>query len=242
MKSKYRVVADTLEEEIIKGSYNKDKKIPTEEEIGKRFEVSRNTVRKAIEYLVKKGSVYQVQGSGVFIRENEHLCKDNSESKIINLQNMYGLSKDCPGKNIYTKIIDFKLIEADEFLAKKIKCKLGTPIYFVNRVRIIDECIASIEYSYFNKEAIPYLNEEIIQKSIYNYITKDLNLTIGVVDRVVYAEYLSTKDASIYGFEEGSPALINENVAYLTNGQVFDYSRVVLNYKNVKFSFLANLK
>ncbi len=235
MKAKYKIVADTLESEIRSGVYSESKKIPTEEEIGERFGVSRNTTRKAIDLLVQKGWVYQVQGSGVFVREM-------TEGTVVNLQNMNGLTEDFPDKKIETKVIDFKLIEANQDIADKMQCKLGTPIYFVNRLRVIDDETYSIEYSYFNKDLILYLNDEIIKKSIYNYIREDLKLTIGLVDRIFYADYVSDTDAKLLGVEKNAPAIINENKTRLANGEIFDYSRAVLNYKNVKFTLLSNLK
>lgn len=48
MQPKYEFVAKTLEKEIIERKYNDDKKLPTEEELMKVFQVSKNTIRKAI--------------------------------------------------------------------------------------------------------------------------------------------------------------------------------------------------
>lgn len=236
MKAKYKIVADTLEEEIRNGVYSENKKIPTEEEIGERFEVSRNTTRKAIDLLVQKGWVYQVQGSGVFIREM------SENENIVNIQHMNGLTKDFPDKKIETRVIDFKLIKADKEISKKMQCKIDTPIYFVNRVRLLEDEVYSIEYSYFNKDLILYLNEGIIEGSIYNYIREDLKLTIGLVDRLFYADYVSDKDAKLLGIEKNAPALVNENKAKLANGEIFDYSKSILHYKHIKFEFLSNLK
>lgn len=235
MSVKYKKVADELEKEIYQGVYNDKKKIPTEEELCQRFEVSRNTTRKAIQVLVQKGCVYQVQGSGVFVREQMN-------ENYVNLQNMNGVTKDFPGRNVETKVVDFKLIEADEELSDKMQCNIGDPIYFVNRIRIIDGEKYAIEYSYFNKNLVLYLNEEIVRGSIYNYIREDLKLTIGIIDRFIYADYISDRDAKYLDIEKGAPALVNENKAKLNNGEIFDYSKTILNYKNIKFTFMSNLK
>lgn len=112
MVVKYKMILDKLEKEILEGVYNKNNKIPIEEEIRKRFNVSRNTVRKAIDNLAKKGYVYQIQGSGVFVKDVE----ENLNCNIINLQNMHGLTNDLLNKNITSKVLDFKIIKADEFL------------------------------------------------------------------------------------------------------------------------------
>lgn len=238
MQVKYKMVADILQREIDEGLYNENNRIPTEDELRNRFEVSRNTIRKAIELLVQRGRVYQVRGSGVFVRNT----KKHDVYNIISIQNMNGVTKDFPHKKVRTKVLDFKLINADEELAEKMECKVGAPIYFVNRLRFLDDEVYTIEYSFFNKELILYLNEEIINGSIYGYIREDLKLNIGLVDRIFYADYISDRDAELLDLEKNAPALVNENTARLANGEIFDYSKSISNYKNVQFTFLSNLK
>lgn len=238
MKAKYKIVADILEKEISEGVYNENEKIPTEEELGKRFEVSRNTVRKAIECLVQKGCVYQVQGSGIFLRKSI----DNDNINTINIQKMNGVTNDFKNKKIETQIIEFKLIKADKNISNKMNCKIGTPIYYVNRLRLIDKNPDIMEYSYFNKELILHLNENIVKGSIYDYIRDNLKLSIGLIDRIFYGDYLTDKDRKYLRLEKKAPALICENMARLSNGEIFNYSKSVHNYKNIRFSFLANLR
>ncbi|OPJ55656.1 GntR family transcriptional regulator [Alkalithermobacter paradoxus] len=235
MAAKYRVIVDTLEKELIEGVYIETKKIPTEEELMSRFGVSRNTIRKAIEVLVSRGYLYQVQGSGIFVREAAF-------KGYVNLERLKGLTTDFPTNKIETKIIDFKLTHADKDLAQKMRCEEGSSVYFVNRLRMVDGKPFGVEYSYFNKAIVTYLNEEIIQKSIYDYIRYDLNLTIGFADRIIYADIISDKDAKILGLPKNSPALINDNIVFLNNGEVFDVSRTIHHYRNVKLLKLSNFR
>ncbi|MDQ7862157.1 winged helix-turn-helix domain-containing protein [Peribacillus frigoritolerans] len=68
MGVKYRMVVEQMEKEILDGKYTLNTKLPTEEELMKKFDVSRNTIRKAINILVEQGYIYQVQGSGIFLQ------------------------------------------------------------------------------------------------------------------------------------------------------------------------------
>ena len=70
MAIKYKEIADCLDKEIRDGIFNQTKKLPTEEELIKEFEVSRNTIRKAITQLVNRGYIYQVQGVACFYVRN----------------------------------------------------------------------------------------------------------------------------------------------------------------------------
>jgi GntR family transcriptional regulator, transcriptional regulator of bglA len=65
--------------------------------------------------LVNLGLIYQVQGSGMFLREK-------SETDTINLGSLRGLTKDLTSKLIETKILDLHVLEADEAKAKQMRC------------------------------------------------------------------------------------------------------------------------
>ncbi|MDD3942565.1 MAG: GntR family transcriptional regulator [Sphaerochaetaceae bacterium] len=65
--SKYADIATILRDEIARGSYGAEGKLPTEQECVKRFEVSRQTVRQAISCLRHEGLIRQVQGSGTYV-------------------------------------------------------------------------------------------------------------------------------------------------------------------------------
>ena len=65
-----RQVADKLEALIEEGYYAIGSKIPTETELVERFDVSRNTVREAVQYLVSAGILCVKQGDGTYVLSN----------------------------------------------------------------------------------------------------------------------------------------------------------------------------
>ena len=67
VKNKFEQVRDTLLDEIKKGVYERSLKLPSENELIKRFGIARETARKAISDLVRKGLVKRRKGAGSFI-------------------------------------------------------------------------------------------------------------------------------------------------------------------------------
>jgi GntR family transcriptional regulator of bglA len=233
MQTKYETVVNLLEKEMLEGKYDDTRKLPTEEELMKRLEVSKNTIRKAIDVLVSKGYIYRVQGSGVFLREFSKLgCVDMKE--------MNGLTKTYPSDKLESKVLKFSLIEADEELASKMKCEVNTKVYYVKRIRYLNGEPMDIEESYYNKDIVPYLSEEICSKSIYSYIIDDLKLKVGFADRVISCDKLSEEDAKLLNLEKDDPALILNNTVFLTSGVVFDVSLEKYNYKKMKIISLTS--
>lgn len=66
---KYLKLAEQLKCEILAEHSASGQKIPTEDELIRRFSMSRNTVRQAINLLVAQGFLVKVQGSGTFISD-----------------------------------------------------------------------------------------------------------------------------------------------------------------------------
>ena len=96
-----------------------------------------------------------------------------------------------------------------------------------------------MEYSYYNKDIIPYLNEDIAKSSIYSYILEDLKLNIGFADKVIYADKMDEETAEQLELDMSDPALVIENKVFLNNGDIFEVSKVIHNYKYAKLLKLA---
>ncbi|QHV45374.1 GntR family transcriptional regulator [Bacillus cereus] len=235
MSAKYKQIADVLEQNIRDGLFNETKKLPTEEALMNRFEVSRNTIRKVISQLVNRGYIFQVQGSGMFLREI-------SVTDYINLGSLRGLTKNLVSQNIETKVLELEVIDADEEIAKQMQCEAGTRLYFLKRLRIVDAKPFSIEVSYFKKDIIPYLNEEIALSSVYSYFIEDLRLNIGFADKVISCEKVNKENAQLLELNEGDPALLIENTVYLVNGTIFELSQSMFHYEKAKLLNRINFK
>ena len=71
--SKYQEVVEDIIRKIEKNEYTD--KLPTEDQLIEQYQVSRNTIRNAIRTLKKQGTLFSIQGSGVFVR---HTRDDDS--------------------------------------------------------------------------------------------------------------------------------------------------------------------
>ncbi|MBR0577016.1 GntR family transcriptional regulator [Proteiniclasticum sp. BAD-10] len=235
MSIKYKDISNRLEEEILQGIYDKGDKLPTEEKLAARHGVSRNTIRKALEILVRKGLIISIQGSGVFLR---HATPQGA----LNLEDFNGLTESFSGQEVTSEVLELKLIRADEKLSLAMGCRLGAPIYFVKRMRRIDGVPYVVEYAYHNQEHIPYLDEKIAAGSIFRYIREELGKEIGYLDREISAAKLGEEDARLLGLQAGDPALISTNRGFLKNGEIFDYSVDIHHYQTTRFLKLSDYR
>lgn len=223
--TKYKQVAKAIEEAINSGKYTE--KLPTEDVLIELYGASRNTIRNAIDLLVDNARLYRVHGSGIYIRQN------TVESAIDVMQIRSSMAQFNHSK-VTAKVISIEKIAADEDIAKELVTKVGTIIYHIKRVRYVDDLPTMIEYSMINKEIIPYIGHEIAEGSIFDYIENDLHLKIGFADRYLTAEKLSQEDAELFGLEAGDPTLVNNEKIYLSNGLLYNRSKVFHHYERTK--------
>lgn len=226
--SKYKNIAIDIVKRIENGEFDNSNKLPIEGELIRHYQASRNTIRLAMKELIKEGKVYSRQGSGYFIRKRKNKNR-------ISITGTNGLTHDFPNSKFETKVLSVELIKANQEIADNMLCEVGTEIYYIKRLRIIDDNKYALEYTYYNKEIVSYLDENIAAKSIYNYLQNDLNLKFGFADKDIYALKLTKEQAELLELNEGDPGLVIEDTVYLENGQLFNTSIVIYNYKFANF-------
>ena len=66
-KVQHRRITEIIKRRIVKGKYNASHKMPSENELLKEFNVSKNTLLKALNALINQGYIIRKQGSGTFV-------------------------------------------------------------------------------------------------------------------------------------------------------------------------------
>ena len=136
--TKYESIANQIADRINNNEFSETHKIPTEDQLVEEYKVSKNTIRSAIKVLMKAGLIFPVQGSGMFIRETR-------KYNTVFLSGTRGITKDHPGNHLINKCLSLEIIHADDNLAQIMQCEIGTPIYYIERLRIVDDAPYAIE-------------------------------------------------------------------------------------------------
>lgn len=79
MKPKYQVIIDDIKSKILSGDYRVGEQIPTESALQTMYEVSRQTVRKAILELSNEGFLRSEKGSGTYV-SNQYRTRTSGAS------------------------------------------------------------------------------------------------------------------------------------------------------------------
>lgn len=67
--AKYRDIADAIREKIKSGEYTSGQKLPYEYLLCVNYHCNKETMKKALEILVKEGLIIRRRGAGTFVKE-----------------------------------------------------------------------------------------------------------------------------------------------------------------------------
>ena len=217
--NKYEEIANELRRRIAESEYAEGEMLPDQIALAKEFNVSRMTLKKAIDIIAMEGLVFRKRGVGTFVLKSA--LWNTSDSKI---DDYTGLSKQFPNKKVESKIILFNIVFPSKELQSLLMIEENDPVYHIKRLRIIDNKPYILEETYFVAGLVQQLTEETIYASIYEYIQQTLGLKIGGAYRKIHADLPNELDLLELNCTESTPILEVEQVVYLTNGTPFEYS------------------
>lgn len=189
-KSKFESIYKELKSDIETEKLPYQSLMPSENQLILRFSCSRNTVRRAIAMLAEEGYVQPMHGRGVRII----YTKTPPEGFLIGGIESFRESAERNNLTTATKLILFTELTADEHVARRTGFEEGTELYYVQRVRLLDDEPAIFDVNLFDKKLVPDLTPEICIHSIYNYIEKDLGMQIVMSKRKITVERVTQVD------------------------------------------------
>lgn len=215
--TKYEVISSDIRKKIQNGTFPVNTRLPTEPELGEQYQVSRITVKKAIDQLVSEGFVIKRRGSGTFV-------KGLSEQKGGLSCQSNGLFNTLDKSKIKSEVLLFEIIPAQDLVAGKLNIQPDDFVYHIIRYRYGDDSWRTLDFCYMPILLIPGLKKEHLYHSIYDYIENQLGFRIQSAHRVITAVRPDRYDRQYLGLTDTDPVLCIEQVGYLDSGVPFEYS------------------
>jgi DNA-binding GntR family transcriptional regulator len=147
---KYQAVHDEILTRLLAGHYSIGTRLPTEELLSKTFDVSRVTIRKALELLVRAGYLTAKQGSGYVVATlspPSSTCMSSFTDQVLNEGHIPGaklLGVDNPTKNLPAPVK--QLFDEPLALVERLRTVDGLPRMFTQTwipVRLVPNLSAS---------------------------------------------------------------------------------------------------
>lgn len=220
--SKYKDIYNLIIQDIENNVYKPNQKLPSEKELATIYSVSINTIRKALQNLIISGYIVSRHGSGYYISIHQNF--NSLQLKSI---------KDIHSNDqIESKILDFRIIQANEEQASKLSVPFGCALYNVKRIRYINGSASLIEDTFIPVHIFPTLNQNVFKDSFYHYVDEHSKYKIERAIKSISAINADEQIANIFNRNIGSPTLVVENYGFLSDGTQFEYSRNIHNDNN----------
>lgn len=231
---RHEQISNWLKQQITKGSYDKDEKLPSEQELSERFEVSRVTVRRALQTLESEHIIYRCQGLGSFVK------KTDQPQNMIRLTDFMEDMK-AAGKEAQSEVIDLKQEPANVTVAQNLGIKEGQMVLRLDRLRLGDGEPIAFDITWF---PIFYgqliIDQELTDKTIFRILEEEYQIPIIRGKYLISACVANELTAPLLQLAKGAPLLVFDRVSLTVNDKAVYYQRRF--YRPDKMSWQVSLE
>lgn len=216
LKKFYEIYLD-LEKDIRNNVYAIGELLPTEVKLAQKYQVSRETIRKAQALLLEKGFIQKKQGKGAIVLDiNKFEIEGAGLISFDELQRNKNLDTEI---NVLKNKKEIMPLE----ICKKLDIDTKTKVISVERLRKINGEAVILDKDYFMFEIIPEIPLMAVQSSIFNYIEKNLELKIGYANKEVTVNPITEEDKLLLDIGTDTHVVVIRSEVYLEDTRLFQY-------------------
>lgn len=214
----YCQLKNIIIKKIENGDFKADSKIPSEQDFCEKYNISRPTVRQAINELTASGRLYKLKGKGTFV---------SAQKTFINIKDYTGFTdsildcKDPSEKNIIS--IETVSSKDHDFLNEAfcIKSNMNSEFAAITYTNSRDDEIVSLNVSYLPLALFPDIiddlkNNKDVLRGKYPLIPIMAKSTLDVI-------CTEQKDAAYLNIQPGQPLICINNILYSKSSQPVEY-------------------
>nr|WP_106609270.1 GntR family transcriptional regulator [Shimia abyssi] len=229
---RYVQLRHRLVEGIETGVLRPNSSLPPERELVEITGLSRVTVRKAIQELVRQGVIEQRQGSGSFVRDDvvrveqslSHLTSFTEEMRDRGMQARSTWLERGVFRPTFEEVQALGLAE-------------GEQVSRICRLREAEKRPMALEYASLPYDILP--NPVEVTTSLYDLLHKSGNHPVRAVQKIS-AINLEAEDAELLQVAEGTAGLRILRRSYLSSGRVIELTRSI--FRGDAYDFVADLR
>ncbi|MDO9355031.1 MAG: GntR family transcriptional regulator [Solirubrobacteraceae bacterium] len=182
-----------------------DAAIPSERDLMTRYDVSRSTVRKAIDSLVVDGLLHRTHGKGTFV------SRPRLESRL----HLASFSQDMRrrGMTPSTQLLGVRADVPPSDVAKSLGLAADAPAWRIDRVRLADGRPIALENGWYPSEPLPGLDRHDLGGSLYEIFADTYGLGIDSAEQTLWGEVADASTARRLDAPIGTALLVFRRVS-----------------------------
>jgi GntR family transcriptional regulator, N-acetylglucosamine utilization regulator len=190
--------------------------IPSENELQQIYDVSRATVRNAIQLLVNEGFMEKKKGRGTFVKRRK------IEEQLPVLKSF---TEEMIGRDACKKVISAEYIDASPAICSRLGLSSSISVFSLKRLMVVDGKPLGILHSYIPAKYKLDLGEDYT-KSLYRILEKK-GIRLKEAEQTIEASMSNQEQTRLIKQKTPFPILVIRRLAYSINGEVVEYVKGV---------------
>lgn len=216
----YQQMANEIKAQIASGDLKENERMMAEMELSRQYNVSRITVRKALELLAEEDVLIKRQGVGAFVA---------GKKLVRNMDSVMGFTSTCEmnGQIATSELLSAGLDKARPSDVRLFGIQEQENVLSVRRLRFCDGVPVMVEEVRFPRSFAALLSEDLTGSLHRLLEARGLKLVKGVKNIGIC--YASKEEARLLGVPENAALLIQRDISYDQTDAVVYRSKSVVN-------------
>ena len=228
--AKYHSIRDEILDLI--AELNVGDALPPERTLAPQFGVSRMTLRRAVEELVREGRLVRRHGAGTFV----------AEPKIAQGMAVTSFSEDMRQRGAVpsSRTLGVDEIHAGAQLGRLLEISPGEKVVRIVRLRLADGAPMALETLHVPRSVAPDLDgDALAERSFYELLAERYGLALDGGVQTIEATVTDETESEILEVPVHSPAFLFERTSRAVDGRVVEFVRSV--YRGDRYKFRVEL-
>lgn len=204
----YQQLAHSIKKAVDEQKLKENDKIPAENEFCKIYDLSRTTVRQALDILEKDGYIHKLRGKGSYVSTPKIYQNRSSFSKFYD--DMRSL-----GKVPVSKIISLKIKVADAYVREKMQLEENEMLCQIKWIRYGNNEPLIYETINLNYKLVDGIEmKELTDKKLYDILSEEYGIKMTHGKELFYPCKLDINEAKNLGLKENDLGMKVERVVF----------------------------
>jgi GntR family transcriptional regulator len=218
----YSVIADRAEARIRTGAWAAGTRLPPERDLCRELEVSRATLRQALDELEERGLITRHQGRGTFV----------TRPRVQPAISGYFSIREAllaRGATIVTRVLGVTHVDASRQIAADLGLLPGDPLLHVERLRLVDGEPIVLEAAWLPAELFPGLESaDLAARSLYDVLREDFGRRVAEAQETIEPVILTPHECGLLDVPRHTPAILTRRVTTDRDGTIVELSQALL--------------
>jgi GntR family transcriptional regulator len=227
----YVQIAESLIDQITSGKLAPDARLPSERDMSQQLNVSRMTLRAALQELENKGLIVRRPGDGTYV------ARPKIERQASKLE-PFTAGMRQRGYQADARVIVFERRLAEVSTAQQLHLPVSTPVYYFQRLRLINQEPVMLEKCTFPTHIFPGFEQfDLEKRSVYEIFSTEYGVQAHHAEQSLEAVIATEFEAELLQVATGAPMMLEHRLAFDLNGTPIEMGQDL--YRGDRFRFVT---